>query len=891
MQQQKLNLKIRGLWLHPNPFSEVPDGALVEATNIVIDRESIAEVRRGQYQYGNTLPSAPDKLYNYRNTMLVHYDNKLAYDSGNGAWTTYAANCASPSSDTYTHAIEANRNIYFTSNTGILKLDSVTSNLVSAGVPQGLDGTGSTTGTSGWFTNNTVVGYRVVWGYYDKNNNLILGSPSQPITISNSSGGTRNTILTFTIPAEITTSYYYYLYRSPMSVDLNTSPSDEMQLVIQSQPTSAEITAKSVTVTDATPDDLKGAYIYTAPSQEGIIKSNEMPPFAKDIDVFRGYVFYANCKSKQRLLLNLVGSGYPSLTANTNANANTTISSTQIKNLGNTGFLVAGMRVKHSAFPSNTRIVTIDSGTQVTVNAAATTSNNVATIEFQDIVTVANIEYYAATSTNVSANEFKVTSSGTPADNIEATSLDLIRVVNGSPINSTIYAYYLSGFTELPGKLLFQERSLGGSTFYATSTRGGSFNPVLPTSGTTVASDNDEKQNRIYISKYQQPEAVPLLNALDVGSANFPIRRIVSLRDSVFVFKDDGIFRITGETTDNFSVSLFESTAIIRASETAIAFSNKVYVFTDQGIVAVDDGGVAVVSRPIELTLLELSSSEYPGFADASFAVAYEAERKYIFYTVTNTSDTYATQAFVYNTFTNTWTRWSTARSCGIVNRSDDKLYTGHPVNLQVYKERKTFTANDYADEEYPVTITGYTGSTLTVSDASQLQVDMTLQQVSTRVIITSVDLLTDTITVDAARTWNIAAPATAYAPIDVKLQFTPIDVGNPALLKQFQETTLLFDDARFNSMDVGFSTNFSRDPEYTSILTTVSGGWGSFRWGTQPWGTGGLSGALALRTFVPLEKQRALWLNVALKNKEAFTPFGFQGLSVLVSPMSTRFR
>lgn len=44
---QFLNLKAKGLFTHPNPFSEVPPGALLEASNVVIDREGIIENRIG----------------------------------------------------------------------------------------------------------------------------------------------------------------------------------------------------------------------------------------------------------------------------------------------------------------------------------------------------------------------------------------------------------------------------------------------------------------------------------------------------------------------------------------------------------------------------------------------------------------------------------------------------------------------------------------------------------------------------------------------------------------------------------------------------------------------------------------------------------------------------
>ena len=54
-------------------------------------------------------------------------------------------------------------------------LDSYSASVASTGMPKGLDGSGSTTGASGWFTNSTQVAYRVVWGTRDANNNLYLG--------------------------------------------------------------------------------------------------------------------------------------------------------------------------------------------------------------------------------------------------------------------------------------------------------------------------------------------------------------------------------------------------------------------------------------------------------------------------------------------------------------------------------------------------------------------------------------------------------------------------------------------------------------------------------------------------------------------------------------------
>lgn len=82
---QALNLKISGLHTNPNQFSEIPEGALQVADNIQIDKGSVAEPRRGQAKYGKVNASyngSIDALYDYNDTLLVSYNNKLAKDNG-----------------------------------------------------------------------------------------------------------------------------------------------------------------------------------------------------------------------------------------------------------------------------------------------------------------------------------------------------------------------------------------------------------------------------------------------------------------------------------------------------------------------------------------------------------------------------------------------------------------------------------------------------------------------------------------------------------------------------------------------------------------------------------------------------------------------------------------
>lgn len=962
MAAQKLDLEIKGLYLSPNDLSGAPAGALSVADNIVIISKNVADSRRGQTQYGDPVTIGVDgqvnKIFNYASSLIASYDEKMAYDSGSGVFVDYSGTYAAPTTDSKIRSLEALKNFYFTTSHGIFKIDELTATPRRAGVVKALGGTGTLTGGSGFLLDDSAVAYRLVWGYQDANNNLILGAPSQRLVVGNSSGGDRDVALTYTIPNSITTEYFYQIYRSNGTATAANEPSDELQLVLQGNPTAGEITAKEFTIADQTPYSLMRTTLYTSPSLEGIANANSEPPFAMDMDIFKGCAFYANTKQKQRLTLAMISVDSPSLGYYVDGTVGTTSGSPTLTAIASTTNLRKGMRVIGSGIPTNTRILAIPTGTTVTMDKNATATATVS-VEFQDRFSIGGVDYWAGSTQAVLTETFLVDSSGSPGQNIEATAINLVEIINKSALNTEIYSYYLSGVDDLPGQILFEERAIGGSAFFATSTAGTSFSPPLPdrrlitlitaanptvvstavahglTSGdlvqifdsnstpvidgqqevtvlsaTTfsvpvtvtiagniayyvlnndyVVSDNDARQNRVGISKKGLVEAVPSYTNFDIGSANFGIDRVVALRDGIFFFKADGVFRLSGETFSNFTVNLVDSTVALRARESAVAFNNQVFCFTTQGVCAVTDSGVQILSVPIENQLLTLSSELYPSFQTASFGVAYESARLYLFFTVTQRTDTFATQAFVYNSLTSTWTRWVMNRTCGVVNTSVNKLFMAKTDTGQIMIERKNFTNQDYADEQYDITITGVDStSAVTIADATNVAVGMTLVQNSRRALILAVNGLD--LTISPVNGLEIGA-AIVYTPIRDVLQWLPIDCENPGILKQFSELTLFFKNAAFAELDVTFSTNISIGTEAVAALNRSSVGWGRLPWGQGRWG-GSPGGQSVIRTYVPREKQRGHWLILKLTTNEAFQGFSLQGASFIFNPMSSRFR
>lgn len=267
---------------------------------------------------------------------------------------------------------------------------------------------------------------------------------------------------------------------------------------------------------------------------------------------------------------------------------------------------------------------------------------------------------------------------------------------------------------------------------------------------TTIESDNDAAENRLYYSKTNLPEAVPLLNYIDIGPKDEPIQRIIPLRDSLFVLKTDGVYVVSGTTAPNFSSRLLDRSVQIYAPDTATVLNNRIYVLSTQGVVSISESGVSVVSRPIENKILEVvrSGSNYQGL---SFGLVSESDRAYHLWLPTSATDDIATQCYRYNTFTRAWTRWTKSASCGVDNVAEDLLYLGSGDFNVVEVERKSGERYDYADRSFDLEIGsgGVSGTSVEVSSAADLQVgDAILQEVY--VTIPKVRMLLKTLDIDS---------------------------------------------------------------------------------------------------------------------------------------------
>lgn len=886
---QLILVKNKGLYTSPNELSSVPDGAMLRANNCIITVDNICEPRRG-FDRVAELPLADDRYARfefYQDQHLATWSlGKIGYKNS-GVFTALTGTFNDPDSLLARRRfLLASSCLYLTTAAGVYKLDAYNGTPTLAGVPKGLDLNLSLSGSSGFMATANQVAYRVLWGLRDAQNNLILGAPSGRANVANGTGSSRDVAVTFTVPSGITTSHFFQVYRSAVSGGVSIEPDDELGLVYENNPSAGELTAGVVSFTDRTTDDLRGATIYTALSQEGIAQSNDRPPMCQDFEEFESCIVYANTSTKHRKTftilattgsagiafsdtISIAGTTYTfegtentatgkiALYGSSTTTGDTTNGNPTITNVASILSARVGKAIAGTGIPASTFIGSIGASTFGLVNAAGVAVN--------------------ATATN--AGVTLTLTDGTPAQNIADTAASLVRVVNRYATNTLVYAYYLSAPGDLPGMVLVEERGLGGASFALTaSARGTAYNPVLPTSGTTVSSSNDDFQNGLMFSKTEKSEAVPLSNVRRVGSANNAIRRVKKLRNSCFIFKDrEGLYRMTGTAPENFVIELFDSSAKLLAPDSLAVVNNQIWCLTDQGITVVTETGVSVVSRPIEDLILDQFGLALNAVKYYSFGVGYETERQYLLWTVSTSADTVASQCFVFNIFTQSYTRWPMTRTTGMVSPVDDKLYLGSGSTFDLEQERKSRNYTDYVDYGSDYTITSSSGTTVYLTTSTEIEAgDLLYQSATVQSLITEVQ--PGYVVVQDSITWANGT-ATVFKGIECELEYSALTGGNPGTAKQFPEVSMLFKAARFYSATVGFATDASGYFEDVTIYGSRTGLWGLFPWGSAAWGS--TSTTIPIRTYVPLEKQRGSLLRVRFTHRQGYGYFKLLGLSL----------
>lgn len=853
------NKWIRGLDLNSNPLiyavGKDPYGgtrnACTIADNTVLTRQRMIGNRKG-FDYFTTTASPIDWMTEFQNQIIQHQaDNTLWHgDASSGSRTQYTGSFAPPSGYRLDGAVSRG-SLFLTTTDAPYKLDAYTGTPIRAGICKGLDARVASSGTGGGFASgSSKVGYHVTWRRTDANNQTVRGDVSQKVIFTNSNrqtlssltsaagtatattplahgfttgdtilivganqgaydgsfsitvtgattftypvvGGPTspatgtitaekylNATLTFTAPADVMSGDYWEVWRTPQVDAAFIDPGDTCYLV----QATLNVTAAGGTVsfTDTSSDSTIQANIalYTNATSDGALQGNSRPPVASCLASYKDYLILGN---------------------------------TAIDHQYNLALLSA------AGLTAGTSTITLTGS----LGARTYTFNN---------------------AENIATHVIQRYTAGLASLQVENTMRSFCAVINGDT-GGYWYAEYTSGPTANPGQVRVWARSPLSGKFSITvdsSSTGNQFSPVLPTAGTSISSSNDARPNRLFYSKFQQPDAVPILNTIDVGRQDQPILRVVAVRDSAYVIKADGVWYLSGLSAP-FSLVELDSTCHCVAPATVAMMNNQVYALTNQGVVQISTSGITVISVDIEPAIMS-TALPMSNLSAQAFAVAHEAARQYYLWLPSNSSDTVARHAYVFHSFIQEWTHWTKPAAAGLALNTNYTLYLSSGLENALLKQRSTGDYTDYSDETVALTVTAQSGNEVDVTWTSGVfipQVGMTLHQGGSLTKVLSVTNTSGTawsFVVDRLSTY-IAGAATARLPIASHIRLSPNAMQEGSMIKTIYSVAFLPEANTVTQCTVEMATNESQTLYSFPITRAVSLGWGVLSWGDLAWG------------------------------------------------------
>jgi hypothetical protein len=749
-----------GLHTQPNNDGELPPGALSVGDNVTVARDGIIEVRRGFESVVSSGEGGDEILH------LAPYAGTLIAQTASTVYQSNAAVSALTSVASETNAevprlgaSSMGEWLYLTDGGVAVWEEGRTSNepgvyAVQVPILTPLSG-GSMQET------NTQVAYRaVVVRKTATDPGTIISAPSGRAVISNSTGSKQDVAVSV-VASLPTTGYTLQFYRSVQSEGATVDPGDELGLIYERTTFPAIFsytTASGLTRVGSTVTVVAGGL---QPKVHGL-QAGDLVYHAGTTDFPPGHKVVTSVPSPTTFTYEEAGAatsgGAMVIVAGYGFVDNTTdaiIGASLYTNASQEGILQANTRppmvlgdvaeFRRCAFYGYARERQAYDFRVLSVGAPDG-------IQGGDTVTVGGYPLTAGTSEGGST--FRVYTSGLIAENIANTAQSLARMI-GVVTNGQQFAVYTPGATDVPGAITITAENPSVAAFTVAFSR--------PSSVITFAKSSSEAttfKNRVYYSKVDLPEAVPLLNYFDVGSADAPVLRLVPLRDALIVLKEDGIFRITGDGPWNFRVDPFDLTTKPVGAYTAATLENTVVVLTDQGVARISDTGVVILTRPIEDQILPLLTASMLDTVKAyAFGIGYDSARKYLLWMPTSSSDTSAQVAYVYDLFTEAWSKWTVPARHGVLNPADDRLYVAQ--GGAILRERKDFASTDLQDA--------------------------------------------------------------AGATIPVAVEWAPKFGERPDVLHQFREVGLLVGSAEWTAAQIGFATDLDPTMEWVALPETTT--------------------------------------------------------------------
>lgn len=999
-------------------------------TNCVTDLPGVASKRRGVQDLDHTSHYSslgglstsflPVRMWSFDNNLFVYLESNsqgaiAAYDMIAKSWQiVYAAGTKLniDSGVRKVNALTINRTSLILTALGVYRLSALYSTLATsqtnyvnsfrpAGVVRALDprcrngvaGSGTdhgqfTKASYNWFLASSSVAYRVCWIYRDENGLLLTGAPSGKIIVNNTD--TTNAYcnrLKIVIPAGLNKLYVLQIYRTFIqTIDATGSipdPGDDQFLAGEYQVTSTDISNGYILYEDVSFDGLLGDDLYTNEAQDGEDQSRFQPPLARCVEKFGNCAWFGDVTERQRFTMKILA-------------VDPTGSATGVR--AGDGITVGGINLIGSNTASNETSLpyiflidqTTGAGSEVTraIKTAEsfvhkynimsntyngrysaynlTSSNDVFGVIGFEEKSVGGTPCYMSTTRIDSPTQIlpfpamslggvvqvsngftslSVNGAGTiataviPAGSI--TQFDTISIAPGGTANASGSGTNMFAVTHIPAGEYVVASSFGPTITFSVAGTGavasssetltggasaiwfGVFNHVTGVA-TNAVSSAPRIKNRLYWSAPGEFESAPIVNFKDIGSSDYGIQSIKATTSSLFVMKDDGVWRVTG-TDGDWQIEPMDPTCRVVAPDSPAVVAGDVYAYTANGIVKISESGVTKISTQIGVLTdsVQRTYASNPAAAALIQGICHPEDQAYLLAMPLTASPTANVYVYRYHTPSKNWSahlysaidRGSVGLACMAMARCtrydaaagtqaymDRLVVAQNTVANSIGIERRDGTFQEYCDFDVGYqAVTSYPNTTtvlLTAGAPASVQAgdviwlrNPTTPDAQIRAPITNISTTSvarDTITIGTGSSIPLTSAFPAVGTVQAVFMQSINSAASyiPTFISDGFSTSHMSDlYLQFGSMAMFTDVFVEVDTDMSSLRGRVTmQGFAGSTWVTladQPSKSASTMRFRAINCNMPQESQRAAFSLVTIIHNHAWEPFDLVGAQV----------
>lgn len=887
---EEIRLGAAGIWTEPNELAP-PNGALREALNVRIRRPGVIEPRdafprddvsaeSGHFTIltpwsGGVLAVGGTKLYHL---IQDGAQTEITDPGGSSLEITNAESCLVEVSDGV--MVPTDNGVYYVD----ADLDAYPAGILPPSPVYAADGSGGSS-----VPNGSSVAFRALTYRELPSGRAYFSGVSDRVVYTNSSGGALDVTIRVRLPVDAVAGDVLQVYASEVVAG---TPSDEMALLNGVVLTSSHITdgyyQAELNVTEA-----DGASLYTNETQEGILQSNLRPQPSKRVAWFNGMAFYGDVKGERRWTLEGKASNTAEELTNDYVDTATFSSGSAVVSVTTAEAQWAGLPVAEAIggepqsdgtyIPAGTYIDSVDTGANTFTMSNNALASGSAAIDIFAFVRIAGFDYIyygGAGSADTRIGQWQTGEQLIEAVNLQG---DVVAAEEGV---GTVYQ--LATGSESLGYIRFSSTSsFTIEVFNGIAGTGWIWRLWSSAGGTYTATEKatEDRPSRLMWSKVLQPEAVPAVNFIDLGAKDEPILGLEATRDSLFVFKRDGVWRVSGDSPETLRVDEHDRSLSLIHPRAVTTYGNDVWAWTTRGIMRINEGGAEDMSGGKIRSLIESSQRNIVTRAAAGtwiggvFAGGAEVDGVIMFgVPADNVSATnrWADHVYVYEARTGAWVRWRHARHESTLTELFAGVTEDRGKILFGCVGGVAWAHDDTSDFTTSVTVSGITANPVGPDGVTYpVQIDDVPNGEKGRNLGGSAWILFDPDLDDPTRHILDSSPGPGtkdlHFAFESRVEWAALTGGNPSQLVHWRDVQLALGDG---SAAPGFLVGFSSERVPTEETVELR----SFLDTDRP-------EPVQLRGMVTRSHARSKRLRVSLSSSWALSSWRLEGLSVTFNP------